>query len=248
MLRRAHLAINLEGLQKPKNSLPLWSFSNPESIEACVDMSDNDIGGYSEARLEHVVGSHGEPAHAHFSGHISNQLPTKDLAVERTGYAAWRTRERPSTLFGKALWDVDMYDYLAMRIRSDGRKYKVNIQTESIEYTDLHQHRLYARKPGHWETVLIKWADFVRTNHGFIVEPQSEMLREKVRTIGVGLTDRQPGTFDFRISKIWATNGLTDQELEESNQPDPLFVPKYLKTTVPLGRSAGEKGASISSI
>lgn len=192
-------------------------------------MSDNDIGGYSEARLGHVPTFNDEPAHAHFSGRISNQLPSKDLAVERTGYAAWRTRERPSTLFGRALWDVDMYEYLAMRVKSDGRKYKVNVQTESIEFTDLHQHRLYTRRPGQWETILIKWSDFVRTNHGFIVEPQSEMLREKVRTIGVGLTDRQPGTFDFRISKIWATNGLTADEREVSGQQDREFVPKHLK-------------------
>lgn len=194
-----------------------------------MDMSDSDIGGYSEARIAHVAESGTEPAHAHFSGSISKQLPLKDLKVERSGYAAWRTRDRPSTLFGRTLWDVDVYEYLALRVKSDGRKYKVNIQTESIEYTDLHQHRLYSKRPGSWETVLIKWSDFVRTNHGYIVEPQSEMLKEKVRTIGVGLTDGQPGTFTFRISKIWATNGLTDDEREVSGQNEQELLPKYMK-------------------
>ncbi|KAL9055875.1 MAG: hypothetical protein Q9162_003301 [Coniocarpon cinnabarinum] len=218
--RLSNIAIKLETLNKPQNNFPLWSFDSADSVEGCVDLSDHDIGGYSMAQLQHVAGSTQEPAHAKFTGSISNELPADEKQVERTGYAAFRTRERPSTLFGKALWDVEHYNYLALRIKSDGRKYKVNIQTESVEFTDLHQHRLYAHAPGEWETVLIKWADFVRTNHGIIVEPQSEMLREKVRTIGIGLTDRVAGPFDFRISRIWATNGLEGGVLEGTSSKD----------------------------
>ncbi|KAJ2995487.1 hypothetical protein NUW58_g1258 [Xylaria curta] len=103
-----------------------------------------------------------------------------------------------------------MYTYLALRIRSDGRSYLVNVQTESVVPTDLHQHRLFAKRPGEWETVLIKWNDFVRTNHGFVVEPQTEMLRQKVRTLGIGLTDRVPGSFNLCIERIWATNDMSE--------------------------------------
>lgn len=105
-----------------------------------------------------------------------------------------------------------MYTYLALRFRSDGRSYLVNIQTESVVPTDLHQHRLFAKRPGEWETVFIKWNDFVRTNHGFVVEPQTEMLRQKVRTFGIGLTDRVPGPFDLCIERIWATNTMNEGE------------------------------------
>lgn len=82
----------------------------------------------------------------------------------------------------------------------------MNVQTESIVHTDLHQHRLHARKPGEWETVFIEINAFVRTNHGEVVEPQTEMMRQKVRTLGVSLTDRVPGPFDLAISRVWASN------------------------------------------
>ena len=118
----------------------------------------------------------------------------------------WRNNDRPATLFGKSLWNVDLYAFLALRVKSDGRKYFVNIQTESVVHTDIHQHRLYAKRPGEWETVLINWGAFVRTNHGTVTEPQNEMLKEKVRTVGIGLTDRFPGPFDLAIQTIWATN------------------------------------------
>lgn len=105
-----------------------------------------------------------------------------------------------------------------MRIKSDGRKYFVNVQTESIVPTDLHQHRLYARRPGEWETVLIKWNEFVRTNHGVVVEPQAEMLRQKVRTVGIGLIDRVPGPYELCIERIWATNGLSKEDAIEDGR------------------------------
>lgn len=123
----------------------------------------------------------------------------------------WRSKDRPFTLFGKSLWNVDSYIFLALRVKSDGRKYFVNVQTESIVYSDIHQHRLYTKRPGEWETVLIKWSDFVRTNYGRAVEPQTEMLTQKVRTIGIGLTDRLPGPFDLAVSKLWATNDVEER-------------------------------------
>ena len=176
-------------------------------------MSDADLGGFSRASLEQICGASSQPAYARFHGSISTELPRNRPHVQRTGYAGWRNKDRRATLFGKSLWDVDPYTFLALRVKSDGRKYFVNIQTESIVHTDLHQHRLHTRKPGEWETVFIDLNAFVRTNHGEVVEPQTEMMRQKVRTIGVSLTDRVPGQFDLAISRIWASNRLNDEEM-----------------------------------
>ena len=176
-------------------------------------MSDADLGGFSSVSLEHVPQNASEPAHARFQGNISIDLPRNRPEVQRTGYAAWRNRDRPATIFGKSLWDLDPYAYLALRVKSDGRKYFVNVQSETIVYTDIHQHRLYTKRPGEWEIVLIKWSEFVRTNYGQVVEPQTEMMTQKVRTVGIGLTDRVPGPYNLAISKVWATNGLSEDEL-----------------------------------
>lgn len=176
-------------------------------------MSDADIGGFSNASLEQVAKTSSQPAHARFHGTISTDLPRNRPQVQRTGYAGWRNKDRPATIFGKSLWDLDPYTYLALRVKSDGRKYFVNVQTESIVYTDLHQHRLHAQKPGEWETVLIELNAFVRTNHGEVVEPQTEMMRQKIRTVGVSLTDRVPGPFDLAFSRIWASNQTEDEDV-----------------------------------
>lgn len=184
-------------------------------------MSDQSVGGYSTAQLTQIPSSTDPqtsveiPTHVLFHGEISTKLPPNRPDVQRTGYAAFRNEDRGRSAFGKMFWDIDPYTYLALRVKSDGRKYFVNIQTDSIIETDIHQHRLYTRMhkgalgpdhPGLWETVLIKFHEFVRTNHGVVAEPQSEMLRQKVKSFGIGLIDRQNGPFELAIGAMWATN------------------------------------------
>ncbi|TKA72961.1 hypothetical protein B0A49_03206 [Cryomyces minteri] len=209
--RQSNIAIKLEGIRKRTTPFPLIHFDDASSLEACKTMSDADVGGFSHASLDYIPPSSSEPAHVRFHGNISLDLPPNRPEIQRTGYAAWRTKDRPPTLFGKSLWDIDPYKYLALRVKSDGRAYFVNLQTESIVPTDIHQHRLYSRTPGEWETVLLKFREFERTNYGMVVEPQREMLREKVRTVGIGLIDRVPGPFDLQISGIWATNDAGEE-------------------------------------
>ncbi|KAL8870081.1 MAG: hypothetical protein Q9174_003787 [Haloplaca sp. 1 TL-2023] len=187
----------------------------------CKTMSDADIGGFSKVALDQIQSTSVEPAHVRFHGEISIELPPDRPQVQRSGYAAWRNKDRGPTLFGKSLWDVDPYLFLALRIKSDGRKYFVNVQTESIVYTDIHQHRLYAQRPGEWETVVFKWSDFVRTNYGHVVEPQNEIMKQKVRTVGIGLTDRVPGPFDLRVHSIWATNRMDDADSHSKDNDSP---------------------------
>jgi NADH dehydrogenase [ubiquinone] 1 alpha subcomplex assembly factor 1 len=213
-------AINFQGLDVPKKPFPLLSFDGPESLAGCKTMSDADAGAFSTARLDFVPARGGEPSHARFHGSVSLRLPRDPAnAMRGAGYAGFRTADRRGTMFGGRFWNVDPYAYLALRVRADDgdgpaaaaappRPFLVNLQTDSIEPTDLHQHRLYMRPGAGWQTVLIPLDDFVRTNFGNVVEPESDMLRQRVASVGISLTDRVPGPFALRVERIWATNGL----------------------------------------
>lgn len=210
------VALKLEGLRSPRKAFPLVRFDAAEDLKQCKKMSDKDIGGYSTVNFDHHPVTQTEPAHARFHGTISTQLPHNQPHIQRTGYAGFRTLERGRTIFGQSFWDVSLYGYLALQFKSDGRKYFVNVQTDSIVPTDIHQHLLHSKTPGEWETVLIKWSEFVRTNHGQVVEPQREMLTQKVRTVGISLIDRIPGPYDLSIGNIWATNATEEDDILQS--------------------------------
>jgi len=220
----ASSALKFETVEMPTKPFALINFNEPNSTSLCKRMSDMDEGGYSTVNLDFVPDSKDDPPHARFHGTISTELPPDRLDILATGYAGWRTLDRPPTIFGRSLWDIDPYAYLALRVKSDGRKYFVNIQTDSIIPTDLHQHRLYAKRPGEWETILINFNSFVRTNHGIRVEPQSELLRQRIKSVGISLIDRIPKPYDLCIGRIWATNGQGDPTLRQDELPEDLVA------------------------
>lgn len=244
-IRLTAAALKFEAISSPTKPFPLIHFEKPEDLERCKTMSDGDIGGFSMAQFEFYPVTQTEPSHVRFHGKISTQLPQNQPHIQRTGYAGWRTLDRGSTIFGKSLWDVDMYNYLAIQFKSDGRKYFVNIQTESIVPTDIHQHLLHSKTPGEWETILIKWNEFVRTNHGQVVEPQREMLTQKVRTAGISLIDRIPGPYDLSISKMWATNASRDDKILEDMSGAVGGLPTWHRKYGDYQKNVGRRDSGI---
>lgn len=57
------------------------------------------------------------------------------------------------------------------------------------------------------------------------------MIKRRVKSIGIGLTDRVEGPYDLRIHRMWATNGLSEEELEEEKK---LCGPDALEESAPV--------------
>ncbi|CAO3621004.1 unnamed protein product [Cunninghamella blakesleeana] len=143
------IALRMEGLQGWQKEMPMLSLQTKKDLDLWAIGSDKDIGGFSDATLEIT------PQHTgRFFGNLSLELPVNP-EIQQSGYAAIRSKSRPSSMFGTPCWDTSLFRYLALRVRGDDRKYFVNIQTDGVIQTDLYQHRLFLRTPGEWETVMV---------------------------------------------------------------------------------------------
>ncbi|RKP35453.1 complex I intermediate-associated protein 30-domain-containing protein [Dimargaris cristalligena] len=191
--------MSLEHL-KWKPEMDMYKLNTAADVDRWVVGSDKDIGGYSTAKLEITEANTGL-----FHGHLSQDIPN-DAKIVRSGYAAIRSKKNEKVMLQEAAWDTVPFRYLSLRVKGDRRKYLVNISTSSFIKTDLYQHRLFLRTPGQWEIVHLPFRFFAMTNNGSFVSQHIDMYREMVETIGISLSDKQPGPFRLEIDWIKATN------------------------------------------
>lgn len=122
----------------PLSILSFASSSTPSSSSALSHPnsfalgSDCDIGGLSTSALTPI--STDTSSHIVFHGNLSLAVPPQYQGKIRTGYAAFRTKTRP-TLFGEETWDMSLYTHLKVVVGYRGwqgwrDRWVVNLQTD----------------------------------------------------------------------------------------------------------------------
>lgn len=125
-------------------ALPILSFASPSGSSSSGGLSDPgsfalgsdaDIGGLSTSALTPISDpSSTTTSHAAFHGNLSLAVPPQYQGKIRTGYAAFRTKTRP-TLFGEETWDMSLYTHLKVVVGYRGwegwrDRWVVNLQTD----------------------------------------------------------------------------------------------------------------------
>ncbi|QBM87346.1 NADH dehydrogenase [ubiquinone] 1 alpha subcomplex assembly factor 1 [Metschnikowia aff. pulcherrima] len=191
-----------------------------ESLSKVMTRSDKEMGGFSEADF----GIDLESGAGHFHGYLNLDLPKDNPEITRSGYAMFRTRDqRDSWLSGDSFWDWSQYSLMVLRVKGDRRKYLVNIQANTPLVTDLFQHRLFLHHPGEWETVVIPLNDFVMTNWG-VIQDGSELNKGEVKTVGIGLLDKQYGPFSLKIDWIKVMTGAEVEKVTKKSRAERLAL------------------------
>jgi NADH dehydrogenase [ubiquinone] 1 alpha subcomplex assembly factor 1 len=125
-------------------ALPILSFASSSGSSSSGGLShpgsfalgsDADIGGLSTSGLTPISDpSSSTTSHAAFHGNLSLAVPPQYQGKIRTGYAAFRTKTRP-TLFGEETWDMSLYTHLKVVVGYRGwegwrDRWVVNLQTD----------------------------------------------------------------------------------------------------------------------
>lgn len=168
--------------------LSILDFAKPETFPRMQTTSDSSLGGFSTAYFEPYRASADSDLIAHFHGNLNQTLPKGETKVRSSGWAMFKTKNRiqdpnaqfkPFYLFKSQAnfwWDWTPFEVLHLRVMNltPGRKFMVNVQTDTMSRTDLYQHRLFTNSSDNaaaeksstpvWENIFINLNEFVLTN------------------------------------------------------------------------------------
>lgn len=114
------------------------------------------------------------------------------------GFASVRSRPLGLDLSGR--------DGLRLRVRGDGKRYKLCVKNDAAFDGVVYQSAFEAR-PAAWQTVDLPFAGFVPTYRGRRLDGEPPLDSSRIATLGFMVSDRQVGPFRLEIASLEAYGG-----------------------------------------
>jgi monofunctional biosynthetic peptidoglycan transglycosylase len=158
----------------------LFDFSSERAIDGWMPINDVVMGGVSTGRLE-VTGNDT----AAFTGLVSLE--------NGGGFASVRSRPVEHDLRG--------HTGLELRIRGDGRRYKINLKV-GLQADDILYRAVFETRENEWQTLRLSFDEFLPTLRGRVVRDAPTLDLSCVSSLGLMISDRQAGPFRLEIAWI----------------------------------------------
>lgn len=149
------------------------------SAESFQAVDDRVMGGISQSGLQRSPEGHGV-----FAGALSLE--------QNGGFASVRAS-------GQAL-DLSPYTALVLRVRGDGKRYKLRLQDQASPDGVNHQ-VAFDTQAGRWQELAFPLDAFEPVWRGRQVRDAAPLARDQIRSVGLLISDKQEGT--FRLDLDW---------------------------------------------
>jgi NADH dehydrogenase [ubiquinone] 1 alpha subcomplex assembly factor 1 len=160
----------------------LLDFRSPDEALKWEAVNDVVMGGISRSRIAITPDQT-----AIFQGEVSLE--------NYGGFASMRTYPED--------FDLDGYEGIVLRIKGDGKHYRLRLKTD-----DLHEGIAYQAgfetRPGQWMVVALPFRDFIPVHRGRVIHDAPPLNRGSIRRIGLMIADKQQGPFSLEIEWIGA--------------------------------------------
>jgi len=226
---------------------PLFRFDDAASIDAWRPVHDRVMGGVSTGRPTWT----GECAR--FAGELSLE--------NNGGFASFRA-------WPEEALDLSGADGLRLRVRGDGRNWKVSLRTGQGRSDHNWQAPFQTRDGGEWQEVVLPFDAFAPSFHGRYARTEEPLDRASVESLGLQVADGQEGDYRLDVAAIeaWSANDeeappgsiaahvrrteflatrLADGPTAETLVETLRWNERVLVVAEPLGRGDYGKGASI---
>lgn len=160
----------------------VFGFDNPGAAGQWRTIDDPVMGGLSRSTFQ--VTSQGT---ALFSGIVS---------LENFGGFA-------SVSSIPAEHNLNSFDGIAVRVKGDGKRYKLTIKTDAA-FTGFTYQSPFNTTSGAWTVIYAPFKNFVASFRGSIMKDAAPIDAEKITSFGFLIADKQEGPFQLEIDWIKA--------------------------------------------
>jgi hypothetical protein len=158
----------------------IFDFDRRSDAEQWQPINDTVMGGVSDSRMQVT-----DKGTAVFAGKVSLE--------NNGGFASVRSRP--------ADFDLSGFDGITLRVKGDGKRYKLCIKTDARFDGVLYQANFTTQQDA-WIAVRIPFSEFVPTYHGMILRNVPAIDRRSVKSFSLMISDKQAGAFNLEID--WA--------------------------------------------
>jgi len=155
-------------------------FAQADEVREWGAVNDVVMGGVSSSSIR----ASGEGT-AVFSGEVSLE--------NNGGFASVRSQPRD--------WGLEGARGVALRVRGDGKSYKLNLRTDDA-FDGVTWQAAFATRAGEWETLRIGFEELEPRWRGRVVRDAGELAPGRVRTLGLLISDKQEGPFRLEVDWI----------------------------------------------
>lgn len=153
---------------------------NTPSACSWVAVDDRIMGGTSLSQAEYMDG-----IGLSFSGEVSLE--------NNGGFASIRSDNKH--------YDLSAYSGLTLRLRGDGKSYKLSLRTDRF-FDGVSYQVSFNTKKDTWQEITLPFAEFTPTHHGIKLSTVAPMDTSKITSFGLFISDRQEGPFKCEIAWI----------------------------------------------
>lgn len=156
-------------------------FGNAAEKEKWGVVNDVVMGGLSAGRMSVARGI------AVFHGRVSLE--------NSGGFASVRSIPRR--------FDLSGYDGLIIRVRGDGRRYRLRLKTDD-DYEGVTYQATFFTEPSEWTEPRLSFDEFSPVFRGRVLEDAPPLDRARIRRVGFMIADKQEGAFRLEIKAVRA--------------------------------------------
>ena len=185
----ACLALIVSCHAKPDNQpagmsteLVLFDFNDDPSRYGWRSVNDTVMGGISTSGM-----TTSDAGHALFAGNVS--------LANNGGFASVRGPDFS--------YQLGKYEGIAVRVKGDGKTYKVGLRTDELFDGVFHQ-AIFPTLKGEWQEIQMPFTDFIPTYHGRRLSEDERMRPEEIKSVSFLISDKQKGPFQLEIDWIKA--------------------------------------------